>query len=308
MALSIKAASSLSGVSIHTLRAWERRYQTITPIRSPSGRRVYTLADVDHIRLLNRLVQAGHSIGKIAALPASELQHLDQRINTAQSADSPHTKRWVDQALVALEQFELERLRLLLSRARQVLGVREYTLGVITPLLSEIGKHVYSGKLSIAQEHATSKLVRDEIALLHQLLEGSAELRDPLRAQTVRRFLLATPPDDHHEFGLLLSSVLIALRGCPFDVLGTNLPANELVRSVGARNTGCVLLGVTHKTKTLDSYFDELHSLLPVETELWVGGRLAQELERTLPAKMPARKMTFLDSLQALDQKLGLLQ
>ena len=49
--LSVKAVAQLSGVSAHTLRAWEKRHAVVGPLRV-NGRRVYSLADVDKLRLL----------------------------------------------------------------------------------------------------------------------------------------------------------------------------------------------------------------------------------------------------------------
>ena len=38
----IRTVSSLTGVNSITLRAWERRYGLIKPVRTPKGHRLYT--------------------------------------------------------------------------------------------------------------------------------------------------------------------------------------------------------------------------------------------------------------------------
>lgn len=70
----IGAVARLTGVSPDALRVWERRYGVITPHRTPSGTRLYSEQDVDRLRLIKRLVDAGQAIGTVANLAMDELQ------------------------------------------------------------------------------------------------------------------------------------------------------------------------------------------------------------------------------------------
>ena len=51
--LTIAAVATRTGVSVATLRAWERRYGFPVPQRLPGGHRRYTEADVDAIERLS---------------------------------------------------------------------------------------------------------------------------------------------------------------------------------------------------------------------------------------------------------------
>lgn len=64
------------GVSTHALRAWERRYGTVDPQRTPGGSRLYDAAQVDRLKTLKNLTDYGHSIGEIAKLSLVELKRL----------------------------------------------------------------------------------------------------------------------------------------------------------------------------------------------------------------------------------------
>jgi DNA-binding transcriptional MerR regulator len=55
------------GVSTHALRAWERRYGTVEPQRTPGGSRLYDAAQIDRLKTLKELTDFGHSIGEEAA-------------------------------------------------------------------------------------------------------------------------------------------------------------------------------------------------------------------------------------------------
>jgi DNA-binding transcriptional MerR regulator len=66
----------MTGLTTHTIRAWENRYAAVAVERTDSGRRVYSEAAVDRLQMLNRLSSAGHRIGDIAQLADSELENL----------------------------------------------------------------------------------------------------------------------------------------------------------------------------------------------------------------------------------------
>ena len=70
----IGTVSSLTGIDAHTIRAWERRYGAIKPMRSDSGRRLYSDETVERLQLLKGLVDCSEAISKIAALPDDELR------------------------------------------------------------------------------------------------------------------------------------------------------------------------------------------------------------------------------------------
>ena len=60
----IKAVVQATGISSSTLRAWERRYQMVTPNRSDSGYRLYSDQDIAVIHWLKTQVESGMSISQ----------------------------------------------------------------------------------------------------------------------------------------------------------------------------------------------------------------------------------------------------
>ena len=65
---SIKAVSQATGLTVETLRAWERRYRIVVPQRDASGRRVYGPEDVIRLRRLFEATRRGHPISRLAQL------------------------------------------------------------------------------------------------------------------------------------------------------------------------------------------------------------------------------------------------
>lgn len=70
------AAARLAGLSVETLRVWERRYELSDTRRSEHGQRLYSAAQVQRLGLLKQLVDQGHPIGQLAQLPIERLREL----------------------------------------------------------------------------------------------------------------------------------------------------------------------------------------------------------------------------------------
>ena len=72
----IGAVSSLSGVPTPTLRVWEVRYATFSPLKTQGQHRLYSDDDVLKATLLKRLTEQGHAISNIANLSSQALNNL----------------------------------------------------------------------------------------------------------------------------------------------------------------------------------------------------------------------------------------
>jgi MerR family transcriptional regulator, light-induced transcriptional regulator len=69
-------AARLAGLSVETLRVWERRYGVSDTQRSQHGQRLYTAEQVRRLGLLKQFVDNGHPIGTLAALPLARLEEM----------------------------------------------------------------------------------------------------------------------------------------------------------------------------------------------------------------------------------------
>lgn len=55
----IREVSRLTGVNPVTLRAWERRYGLIEPVRTESGHRLYSMTDIERVRSVVEWIDRG---------------------------------------------------------------------------------------------------------------------------------------------------------------------------------------------------------------------------------------------------------
>lgn len=296
--LTVRAVSALSGVSPHKLRAWERRYSAVRPSRTSTGRRSYTMADVEKLALLHRLTAQGHAIGSVAALSLAELQKLGHRQQRVAGTVAPEARAVVESVLAALTRFRLDELSRELLSARMSLSVRSFILRVVGALMAEVGLRVSQGRMNIAQEHALSAMLRDHLG---QILNSI-----PTVGASGPRVTIATSSGDLHEFGILTSAILCASHGLRVNYLGPNLPAADLAQAARATGSDFVLVGSlpipeANRARPLEAYLKELRAALPVRTGILLGGFCDFDLRRS----GLARVMRHLATLDELDELLA---
>jgi DNA-binding transcriptional MerR regulator len=68
--------SRKTGLSAHVLRAWEKRYGAVSPMRTQGNHRMYSDEDVERLLLLKKVIATGRSIGQVAHLSKQELMKL----------------------------------------------------------------------------------------------------------------------------------------------------------------------------------------------------------------------------------------
>ncbi len=79
--LRIGAVAKLTGLSVHTLRKWEDRYEAVQPKRSAGGERLYTREDLKRLALMRRLSVAGMSLRDLAGLSLEALEETWERLS-----------------------------------------------------------------------------------------------------------------------------------------------------------------------------------------------------------------------------------
>ncbi len=71
---SVRVVARRTGLTPDLLRAWEKRYRVVQPVRSAGGQRNYSDADIERLQLLVKVTAAGRSIGQVAPRGNAELR------------------------------------------------------------------------------------------------------------------------------------------------------------------------------------------------------------------------------------------
>ena len=78
----IREVSRVTGVNAVTLRAWERRYGLIVPLRTNKGHRVYNDEHIHRVKRITDWINRGVPVGKVRSLldnPSDNLTHLTEQ-------------------------------------------------------------------------------------------------------------------------------------------------------------------------------------------------------------------------------------
>ncbi len=87
----ISSVARLTGLSVHNIRAWEKRYGVVEPERTDSKRRLYTRQDIQKLSLLKALTDAGDSISVIASLNIEQLESRLRHMGEPRHAEAVST-------------------------------------------------------------------------------------------------------------------------------------------------------------------------------------------------------------------------
>lgn len=99
----IREVSKLTGVNSITLRAWERRYGLIEPVRTDGGHRLYTLEHIERIKAAVKLTEEGIPISQVKT-------RLNQAVPKVKQELSLGEYNYLDKLVEAVHSFDLDSL------------------------------------------------------------------------------------------------------------------------------------------------------------------------------------------------------
>ncbi|MCC7043692.1 MAG: MerR family transcriptional regulator [Acidobacteria bacterium] len=258
----------LTGLTVDTLRAWERRYQAVRPTRDGRGR-TYSEADIARLKALGDLVRRGHAIGSVAGLDDERLRRLLERSRAASGAgQAPQvTLANLGTITTALDAYDLDEVERALNTFAVLLPPRDLVFRVVLPLLREVGDRWERGTLRPSQEHLISAIVR---SVLGGLLRAATRPNGQTRPHAV----FATPAGERHELGLLSAAVLAASAGISLVYLGADLPASDIGHAAATTDARVVVLALTTSGGLAPAERRALADLAR-ERAVWAGGAAA---------------------------------
>lgn len=229
----IGVVARMTGLSMATLRAWERRYEFPEAQRTAGGHRLFSEEDVMSLRWVKARIDEGMQTAQaIQALRHQEatghLVHIDQTIDTErptipQDEAIPHLENYQTRLYEFLVAREIQHADSLLGDALAVFTPEDLILDILGPTFNQIGQAWEDGHISIATEHMASGYLRQR--LLMWLLSSPP----PHRASPI---VLACAPDEWHEGSLLMIGGLLRRQGRPIAYLGQAVPLPDLATFV----------------------------------------------------------------------------
>ena len=197
----MRFVTKATGLTAHAVRAWQRRYGAVTPIRTEGNARRFSATDIRRLSLMKMACELGHSIGEIATLTEEDLSTLvydaHPQEGDAGTSDDKQTNglnEIVSSYVRSIQSFRVADSERIISRASSLLSTSEFCLKVVLPCLQEIGDRWHRGDLTPAHEHlSTSQLKR----VLHRMLPATGE------RMYGKQVMFATPSHHLHELSLI---------------------------------------------------------------------------------------------------------
>jgi MerR family transcriptional regulator, light-induced transcriptional regulator len=274
---SLRQMIDMTGLTEFTLRGWEGRYEAFEPQRTETGRRKYSAKDLQKALLLRELLKRDYRIGEIAPLNLHELKRKMSSAQALSTASRP-ARTEVQQAMKYLALQDWNELEALLVRTVRSLKPIPAILDLIVPLFQQIGLEISEGRLSIAQEHIVSALIKQQL----YGLSVSKTKRENLK------LVVAAPEGDFHELGILSAHAIANVLKAQSLYLGPNTPKKDLCETATRFAATHILIAatVTKKEGARDDFFSYVHFLdqnLPDDVTFWLAGRASSTIHLRRP-------------------------
>lgn len=212
----IKAVSNMLGIQPGTLRAWERRYQMIAPIRNESGHRLYTEEHVQILKWLITKVNQGFTISQAVSLLENNQWNTNQENH---QIDGDQSSRLADELLNALLHFNETKAHELINSAFSLYTIDKVIVDILGTILVRIGDLWERSEITSAHEHFASSIVRARIGIiLHNFPVN------PLLPKAIA----VCGPGEWHELGLLIFTLFLRKNGYEVIYLGPSIAEKDI--------------------------------------------------------------------------------
>ncbi|WP_335869748.1 MerR family transcriptional regulator [Bacillus sp. 2205SS5-2] len=212
----IKAISNILGVQPGTLRAWERRYNILEPVRNDSGHRLYTEKHLNILKWLIEKVNQGFTISQAVALLDKHeivMEEEFQQTNT-------HNPSGISKELLnALMGFDEGRAHEIINRAFALYTIDKVMIDILGSLLVKIGDLWENGKITTAHEHFATSILRSRIgSVMHSFPHNGI----------LPKVVAVCAPGEWHELGLLIFTLFMRRKGFDVIYLGASIKEEDL--------------------------------------------------------------------------------
>ena len=232
----IKDLENISGIKAHTIRIWEKRHRLLSPTRTNTNIRRYSLASLQKLLNITLLYNNGSKISKIASLEKDEISTMVREIALKSNSEQ-----------VAINALKLSMVNFDTSlfdvTYEEILLQNDFEfvyINVFMPLMSELGILWQTNAISPSHEHFITNLIKQKIHIQTEFLQ-----KDSIAQQNSKLFVLFLPEDEIHDLGLLYLNYFILKNGYKTIFLGQSLQTESLETLINLTNDICFVTYLT---------------------------------------------------------------
>jgi len=281
---SIRDLENLSGIKAHTIRIWEKRYNLLSPKRTTTNIRTYSLSSLQKLLNITLLNKNGYKISKIAKIPEEDIP-LKVREIVANKSMKSHVLNAFKLAMINFDQT-------LFSNTYNGLleenSFREIFIEYFIPFLNELGLLWQTDTISPAHEHFITALIKQKILVNIEKLQTN----EPTKKD--KTFVLFLPEGEIHDIGLLYVNYEIVLRGYKSVYLGQSIPLNNLEELLRYADNICFLsyFTVAPTREKVGKYIKDFGELIKdyKNPNFWIIGKQTMHVDKT---KLPKYIKSF---------------
>ena len=273
--IAIGELSEMTGIGVHTLRVWEKRYGAPHSQRLPSGHRRYPKEEVPRLKAIASALESGYRASKVVTATMEELQGLmglapftqpkpdsDSKKQDKLSSDKTVIEGWA-QLIHAGKDDEL------LSGFHEQFGrhgALDFICDFAVPLLERIGNGWETGELSITHEHFASECL---VSFLNE------KWRQMNVRKTGPRVLITTLPGEGYSLGILMCAVITSTTNSKIMYLGVDNPIDEIVDASEKYNPELIAMSISHKfdNVTSEKLLIQLRKKIDADIPIITGGK-----------------------------------
>lgn len=238
----IKQAAARAGLAVPTVRAWERRYGVVHPVRTASGYRLYDDRAIARLIAMRHLVEDQGLRASQAAEAVIEAGDDPDRVmaptasgSTGLAANGVRPAEAVSAFVDAARSLDVGAMNAVLDEAFAAERFEVALEHVVFPALRAIGDGWAGGSVDVAMEHAASETIRRRLAHYFDAA-GSVDTPD---------VVIGLPPGAHHEIGALAFSVAARRLGLGVLYLGANVPVESWATAIEESGASVAVIAVS---------------------------------------------------------------
>ena len=165
---SIKNLENISGIKAHTIRIWEKRYKLLSPERTDTNIRRYSIDSLRKLLNITLLYNNGYKISKIAAFEESEIPLLVSKL----ALTSKSEQMSINTLKLAMINFDTVLFDLTFEELKGKKDFEFIYMKVFVPLLHELGILWQTNAICLSHEHFITNLIKQKIHLQTQLAQS----------------------------------------------------------------------------------------------------------------------------------------
>ena len=216
---SIKNLEHISGIKAHTIRIWEKRYKLLSPERTNTNIRKYSLDSLRKLLNITLLYKKGFKISKIANLEPKNIPSLVREIALENNSENIS----INALKLAMVNFDVEMFDAKYRILAQNNTFEFVFFKVFVPLMIELGILWQTGAICPSHEHFITSLIKQKVHVQTEKIQNKIE-----GGNSFPKFAIFLPDNEIHELSILFLNYLILSKGYQTIFLGQSMPIKSL--------------------------------------------------------------------------------